>query len=378
MTQHQSSVAPARAAWLEIDLAAARRNLHLVRAHVGAARRIIAVVKADAYGHGAPALSHALLAAGADMLAVATVDELAALRQAGVSAPVLVLGFVPERGYQTALALAGTLTIFSLEQARAVDAAASRLGVRADVHVKVDSGMNRLGFLPTAAAVAAVREMAGLRHLCLAGAFSHFAASDTLDKGFSAGQLAVFERFLAACAAAGVAFPLRHIANSAAVCSYPASWCNAVRPGNILYGNDPSDEVRCLPGMKPVMTVKAEIARLHVVEPGGAVSYGRTWRAARESLVATLPLGYADGLPRLLSNQGFAVIRGRRAPLIGRVCMDQCMADVTDIPAVREGDIAVLLGDGLRAEELARQAQTINYEITCRFGARLPKVYRTA
>lgn len=370
-----SDAAATRAAWVEIDLLAAQQNLRLVRRQVGAERKIIAVVKADAYGHGAPAISRALLAAGADMLAVATVGELAALRAAGIDAPVLILGFVPTQGYGAALRYGAILTIYSLAQAMALDAVAEQLGLQAAVQIKVDTGMHRLGFPPSAEAVRDVVKIAALPHLRLAGAFSHFAVSDILDKRYSVMQLGLFQRFIDRCAEKGIDFPLRHIANSAAICSFPDSWCNAVRPGIILYGCDPSPEVRCLPGMQAVMTVHAQVVRLHTIPAGAYVSYGCTWQAGQPSRIATLPLGYADGLPRLLSNNGCAVFAGGRAPLVGRICMDQCMADVSALPEIREGDIATLLGDGIRADDIADQAQTVNYEITCRFGARLPKLY---
>lgn len=371
-----------RAAWMEIDLTALRNNFRLVRDRVGAERRVMPVVKADAYGHGAVEVSRALAAEGAAMLAVATYDELCELRAAGIVLPVLVLGYVPVACHAGMIEQNGVFTVYDLAQARQIQAAAEKIGQRAVIHIKVDSGLHRLGFIPSPHAAEEIDEICRLPGLEAQGIFSHFAIADSADKTYTRWQHRQFADFLGLLQQRGLTFPLRHLANSASITDLPEYWYDAVRPGIILYGCYPSDQVQPLPGLRPVMQVKAAIVRLAEIPRGSYVSYGCIWQAERESLVATLPLGYADGVSRLLANNAFVLINGRRAPVVGKICMDQIIVDVTDLAAktpLAVGMETVVLGEQqgerISAEEMAARAQTINYEVLCHFGARLPRRY---
>lgn len=363
-----------RAAWAEIDLAALRHNIDLIRGQVGRGRKLIAVVKANAYGHGAVRISREALAAGCDLLAVATLDELAQLRAGNITAPTLVLGYLPPSAYSAVISLGGQITVTEADQLPLIDQAAATLGRRALVQIKLDTGMHRLGWPPDLATVEALAAASALPNLQLAGIYSHLATADSSQQEASRAQLARFQHFLDLCRERQLRFPLIHLANSAAIAALPEAWFNAVRPGLILYGCQPSAEVG-LAGLRPLMSVQARVAQLRTLGRGEAVSYGGTWRAPGDSRIATIPLGYADGIPRLLSNSGCALVNGQRAPIVGRVCMDQLMLDVSKIPNLQVGDQVTLLGPGLTAEEVAQTAQTINYELLCRLGARLERRY---
>ena len=252
------SVQLRRAAWIEIDLAAARHNLQLIKNHVGADHKIIAVVKADAYSHGAIEVSRALSEAGADMLAVTTHDELAALRQGGVEAPVLLLGHIEKEDMVAVIQQDGIFTVSNLPQAKRIEAAATFLGKTAVVHIKVDTGFSRMGFVPDENAADAVAAIAQMKHIQIAGAYSHLATADSADKSFCYTQKAEFERFLAMCAERGVRFPLLHLANSGAILDLPDFWYDAVRPGILLYGALPSNEVTPIAGLEPVLSVESQ------------------------------------------------------------------------------------------------------------------------
>lgn len=370
-----------RAAWMEVDLNAIRDNCSIIRQHIGKQRQLIAVVKADAYGHGVIQVVRALAEAGADMFAVASCNELMELRRAGVQAPVLVLGHVPASAYPSMIQYGGCFTLYDMAQAQLINATAAALQKQAVVHIKVDTGMGRLGFLPEQAEEVALL-LQQLKQITVGGVFSHFALADAADDDYVQFQQRGYERFLAGYAKSGQAIPLRHMANSAAICQWPDVWYDAVRAGIILYGCEPSHETRLLKGLRPAMSIRTCIVRLQWLPPGSFVSYGCTWQSQRKTLVATLPIGYADGVPRVLSNRGQVLIAGERAPIIGRVCMDQLMVDVTDIAARHQlemGDEAVLIGrqgnEQITAEEVADWADTVNYEILCAFRMRLEREY---
>ncbi|MDO4581979.1 MAG: alanine racemase [Bacillota bacterium] len=367
-----------RPAWAEIDLAALRYNARLVRERVGGRRRVMAVIKSNAYGHGAVQAARTLLDAGVDRLAVATVDEAVELRRAGVIAPLMTLGYTPPQQMEMALHYDLISTVFSLELAQRLNDAAARLDKTAVVHIKLDSGMRRLGFNADDDGLRQVRQVCRLPRLRAEGLFSHFADADSADKSYTLRQLQVFDDFIMRARALGMEFAICHIANSAAVCDLPDSWYQMVRPGIMLYGAQPSAQVQRLP-LRAVMSVRAEISQLRRVNAGDSLSYGRAWRAGRPSLIATLPLGYADGVLRAFGNRGRMLLHGQYAPIVGRVCMDQLMLDISDIEGVQANDIATLLGaDGgalIGIDELAAVANTINYEMFCLLGLRLPKIY---
>lgn len=365
--------------WAEVDLEAIAENTRAMKRWVGDRVEIIAVVKADAYGHGAIPVARTVLAAGASRLAVHRLGEGIALRQAGIEAPILVMApLMPEEAPEV-VRWRLTPTLSTMEAARALDAAARGAGTVIPVHVEVDTGMGRAGISPedAVAFVPALREMDGLR---VEGLYTHFATADERDASFVMRQLRRFEEVIAALESAGIRVPIRHAANSAATMRFRSAHFEAVRPGLALYGMRPSGEWEPPFPLRPAMAIKSRVIRVWTLAPGESVGYGRTFIAQRESRMALVPIGYGDGYPRALSNRGAVLIRGRRAPVRGRVSMDQIVVDVTEIPDVKVGDEVVILGRQgeaeISAEELAAWAHTINYEITTRISPRVPRIYR--
>lgn len=369
-------LAALRPAWLTVDLDALRANLELLGRHVSPARRM-AVVKANAYGHGAAEISRALAAGGVEWLAVALVEEGAEVRRAGVTTPILVLGtvqppqvpLVRKFGLVPAVASASQLAIW-------VEAAAGS-AKPLDIHLKVDTGMSRLGIPPEelAAALEVVRRTP---HLRLAGLMSHLAEADDLESPHTPVQEARFAALRELLTPAERESVLTHIANSAAALHRPLGGCDLVRLGLSLYGADPA---RRMTGLRPVLSASARIVQLREVPPGTRAGYGGRWRAARTSRLAVLPVGYADGYSWHLSHGADALVGGRRVPLAGAVSMDMVLLDVTDTDAV-EGDVAVLLGrqgeEEITLHELADRAGTVPYELLCLLGQRLPRRYLAA
>lgn len=372
-----------RSAWIEIDIAALQENYRIIQRQ--AAVPVMAVIKADAYGHGAVPVALALSAAGASRFAVATVRELRELRSAGLCGPILVLGFVSKNEYPSLLYNEGLSAIYSLEQAQALSQAAACSACLADVHIKIDSGLSRIGFLPNEESVEEILAISRLPSIHIGGIFSHLACADSPEDPYNQRQLQAFWKMISLCRERGLEFPLAHIANSAAALALPAARLDMVRAGISLYGCYPHPAMDRGQGLRPVMRVCARISRVFSVPAGTGVSYGCIWTAPRDSVLATLPLGYADGVPRLLSNRGHVLIAGRRAPIVGRVCMDQFMVDVTEIVAehpLSPGDEAVFMGsqgeESISAEEIASQAETVHYELFCHLGSRLPRYYINA
>ncbi len=367
-----------RPTWADIDLAALRHNLRLIRGRVGGGVRVMAVVKADAYGHGAVAVSRALAGAAVDMLGVALVEEALALREAGLAAPILVMGLAPEEDLADALAADLTLTVDGAATAGAVERAAAARGTPAAVHLKIDTGMNRLGVRAEDAARAAA-QVTALPHLDLAGAYTHLACADEPHDAVTPGQLAAFGEALEAMRKAGVRPPLVHAANSAGLFARPAALFGMVRSGLALYGVAPSEAAKEA-DLRPVMSLKTRVATVKRVRAGEGVSYGHRWRAQRDSRVGVLPIGYADGYPRALTNRARVRAAGRLVPVVGAVCMDLVMVDLTDVPEAAPGLEVTLLeaeaASPLSAAALAEAAGTIPYEILAGIGPRVRRVYR--
>ena len=364
-----------RGAWAEINLSALRHNISAIKSRVADGAKFCAVVKADAYGHGAVAVAREAVAQGADYLAVAVLSEAVKLREAGFTTPILILGPTQPQEADVVVRYRITQAVFTVEQAAALAAAALRQHTHAKVHLAVDTGMGRIGVRPgNAGAVAAA--IAGLPGIWLEGMFSHFASADSKDKMYAAEQFRRFQEAVAAVEARGIKLELRHIANSAAILEMPETHLDMVRAGIILYGLWPSDEVEHVIDLRPVMKVKARLSCVKDYHPGETVSYGRTFMAAREMRVGTLPVGYADGYTRLYAGKAVVEIKGQRVPVVGRICMDQCMVDVTDVAGARVGDEAVLFGSPtLTADEAADWLGTINYEVVCMISPRVPRVY---
>jgi alanine racemase len=359
-----------RPTWAEIDLGALTRNLGAIRARMPAGTKVMFVVKANAYGHGAELCARAAeRARAADWLGVSSVEEGVALRAAGVRLPILVLGSLyPFESVLAAVAHDLTPIVASLESARRVAEAALRLRRRVDCHVKVDTGMGRIG-AGREAALAIVRELAALKTVRAQGIYTHLACAES-DPEFTAEQLKRFRSVVAELAREGLRPPLVHAANSAGALRYPGARFDLVRPGLAAYG--------LYAGFEPALTLKSAIVFLKTVPKGATVSYGATWRAKRPTRVATLPIGYGDGYPRALSSRAAVLVGGRRCPVIGRVTMDQTMIDVTGVPAARVGDAVVLIGHQggaqVRAEELARLCGTIPYETATGLSTRVPRL----
>lgn len=362
--------------WAEIDLSAIAANLRAYQKHVGPSVEIMAVVKANAYGHGAAPVAKAAIQAGATRLAVHRALEGVELRQAGVEAPILIMGYTPPGGADLCVTHRLTPSLISVEFAQALSARAEASGQRLAVHLKVDSGMSRYGLLP-GEVLDFLHALSTLPGIILEGLFTHFATADWADQTFVHQQLGIFEDVLETCRQAGYVFPMVHACNSAAAMKLPQAHFNAIRPGIAMYGMAPSTEWAPVFDLKPALTLKSRVARLRELPPGSAVSYGRTYIASHPIWAALVPVGYGDGYHRILSNKGQVLVRGQRAPVLGRVCMDQFVIDVTHISGVEQDDEVVLVGrqaEGqITAEEVAELAGTINYEVTTSL---LPRVQR--
>lgn len=357
-----------------IDLGAISHNVAAIRKKIGSQRGLMAVVKADGYGHGAVEVSRTALRNGADSLAVALPEEGQHLREAGIEAPILVLGLIqPEEAWKVVDSLLDQ-TVSSIALLEALDREAGSASTQVNVHIKVETGLGRIGVEPHEV-VLFLRRARSYRNLKVAGLFSHFSAADERDKTFSQHQLQLFEQTIREIRHAGIELPQRHMANSAATLDLPESYYDLVRPGLIIYGLYPSTEVSHSIEVKPAMTLKTKVCYLKTVPQGTPISYGRTFVAKKQTRVATLPLGYGDGYKRALANKGEVLIKGRRAPVIGRICMDMCMIDVSDVPDVQAGDEAIVFGQEPTADELAAKIGTINYEVVTTVGKRVPRVY---
>ena len=363
-----------RPVWADIDLDALAHNIRELKRRAGSAQ-LMAVVKANAYGHGAIAVARAALAAGADRLGVICLDEGEELRRAGITAPILIMGFTPVSQAERAVDLSLTPTVSSQQMALALARFAVEKGVTVTIHLKIETGLNRYG-LPPEQLLPLAESLRQLPGLDVEGLFTHFATGDAADKSYVRVQ---FERFTQVADKLPW-IRMRHAANTANLIDMPELALDMVRPGIGIYGCYPSPHVQRSVDLRPVLSLKSRVARLRRLEPGECVSYGCTWTAARPSVVALVMCGYGDGLRRDLSNKGNVLIRGRRAPIIGRIAMDMCITDVTDIPYVALEDEVVIIGrqrdDEIPAEEVAALCGTINYEILTGISARVPRVYR--
>ncbi len=362
----------------EIDLEALAFNYRQIRRRVPRGTKILAVVKADAYGHGALPVSLKLERLGVHCLGVAILEEGIALRKGGVKAPILILGGIFKEGAEEAIRYGLTPVAFEIDPLIELSKAARKKGRNAKVHLKVDTGLGRLG-VPFDRFPAFLREVKRIQNLEVEGLLSHFSMTEG-EEEYSTAQWKRFQQALEVCRKEGFRCRYVHMANSANLILFPEFSGNMVRPGLMLYGAYPSPRCQERIDLKPVLTLKTVIHFLKSVPPGSRISYGGTFVTQRESLIATLPIGYADGYSTLLSNRGEVLIRGKRAPVVGRVCMDLITVDVTDIPGVEKGDEVVLIGnqgkERITAEEIAGIIGSIPYEVFCLIGKRVPRVYR--
>jgi alanine racemase len=366
----------------EIDLNALRHNLQQLRRMTGGKAEVLAVVKANAYGHGAPEVARELESAGARIFGVATTEEGIELRLSGTRAPILLLARTYPEEFDRIVVNRLTPVIYDLEIARAFNARAEKERGRLSVHVKIDTGMNRLG-IPWREWERALEVLGSLKRLRVEGLLSHFSVAEGTgaeDRAFTRQQLSRFTRCLNLAARKGIKPRYIHLANSAATILLEPARFILVRPGLMLYGCHPSPALRDLVPLEPALCWKTSILSLKKVPKGDPVSYGRAFRCPKESLIAVLPVGYADGYSRRLSNRGEVLIGGRRAKIAGIVCMDLTMVDVSEVPGVKVGDEVVLLGrqgaEEITATEMAGWIESIPYEVLCAIGKRVPRVYR--
>lgn len=370
-----------RPAWVEVNREKAIHNFLEVRRAVGPDRKICAVVKADSYGMGSLELSKMYFENGVDMFAVAVIGEAFELRKEIKDKDILVLGFTSEEFYDDAIENNIILTIYDYNHAVRLNEAAKRLHKEAKIHIKVETGMNRLGFLPTGENADKIADIAKFENIIIEGAFSHQAKADEKDKTTAHMQADRFIKFMEMLKERNVEIPIKHIANSATIIELPEYYFDMVRPGIILSGFYPSDEVDTEKYIfKICVTLKAKVANVKTIEAGEGVGYGHLYHADKQVVVGTIPLGYADGYSRLLSNKGYVVVKGVKCPILGKVCMDQFMVDLSNVENPQIDDVAIVYGDGtdgaMTAEDVANMRGTISYEVLTNLAVRrLPKIY---
>jgi alanine racemase len=364
--------------WVEIDLDAIAHNCWEIKKWIGEKTELAAVIKGNAYGHGIAMVAQTALENGATRFAAARVDEGVVVRKTGIEAPIFVLGYVPAAEMETVVRWRITPPIMHWHTAKAVSEISSSQGVVTPVHVKVDTGMGRFGLLPDGVVdfVKRLLELPGIR---LEGLYTQFAVADEADKTYTYQQWEVYKKVLKNLEEAGIRIPIRHVCNSAATLNFSEMHLEMVRCGTAIYGHYPSPVTNHSVPLRPAMTLKSRVGRIRTLPPGSSVSYGRTYTTTRPTTVALVPIGFGDGLSRKLSNKGSVLIRGKRAPIVGRVCMDQCIVDVSGIPEVQQDDEVVLFGrqDGaeITAEEIASLMDSINYVVLAAVSARVPRVY---
>ena len=371
-----------RPAWVEINLSNLDYNIKNIIEKAGPNRQVIGVIKADAYGHGSVMCANILRENGVKIFAIATLQEAITLRNSGAKEEIIMLGLTPDMYADTVVKYDITPVVCNSENAKAFSDAAAKAGKTVHGLIAVDTGMGRIGYLADEAdkAVEDIKKMTTLPNFKIRGLFSHMSTADAADKTYSHQQEKKYNAFCNALIQAGIEIPLKTLANSASIMELPEIHFDAVRPGIILYGCYPSDEVdKNQLALKPVMSVKANIVHLKDVPEDFSVGYGRKYISEKPSRIATIALGYADGYPRPYSSQAKVIVNGVLCPIAGNICMDQCMIDVSDVPNVKVGDEVVIMGSSgahtILADDIAEATGTINYEICCAFGQRLPKVY---
>lgn len=369
-----------RPLWAEISLDNLIHNLREIKKLLKPGTEYISVVKADGYGHGALEVAKACMEEGIRHFAVAMLDEALELRKDGIDGSILILGYTPITEVDKIVSNDISQVCFGYDLAQRMSLTAARLGKIAKIHIAVDTGMGRIGLSPDAESADLCLRISKLPCLEIEGVFTHFSSADEADKGYTYMQSQRFSDFLGMLAARGVKFKYAHAGNSAAIIDLPEVQMNAVRPGIIQYGLYPSEDVlKSRIDLRPVMSIKAKVIHVKDVESGTPISYGRKFITQRKSRIATLPVGYADGYTRMLNGKAKVIVNGAIAPVVGSICMDQCMIDVTDCGTVRPGDEVILMGsDGglnISADTIASWIGTINYEVVCMFSKRVPRVY---
>ncbi len=371
--------------WAEISLDAVKHNFNVIKSKTGGAK-LCCVVKADGYGHGAVELAGVYEELGADWFAVSNIDEGIELRDSGIGLPILILGYTPVKDARRLAQYDISQAVFSLGYARSLSDECQKEGVKVKIHIKADTGMSRIGFMcqqfpRDEYSIKEICEACALPNLVAEGLFTHFCVSDEGEEGraFTERQYENFIHVKNALDAAGLNIKLCHCSNSGAIEDYDFAYCDMVRAGIILYGLAPSPKLRGKLDLKPVMTLKTSVAYVKELKKGADISYGRTFTAPKDMKIATVPIGYADGYVRANAAKGYMLINGQKAKIVGRICMDQTMLDVTDIDYVAQGDEVIVFGTGEKgeptADSIAENTDTINYEVVCLVGKRVPRIY---
>jgi len=367
-----------RAVWAEINLDNLAHNMREVRRVTNKNTKVTAVIKADGYGHGAKDIASTLLENGADRFAVATLSEAIQLRKEVHNVEIMVLGYTPNIQAKDLIKNNIIQTIYSLDQAKEFSQIAISLNKKVTVHIKIDTGMHRLGLLPNEDTINEIVEINKLNGLIIEGIFTHFATADEIDKEYTRDQVNKFNYVTTELEKKGLKIPLKHVSNSAAIIDLPEFNYDMVRAGIMLYGLYPSNHInRDIVDLKEVMCLKTKIAQIKNLNAGSSISYGLNFTVQRNSKIAILPIGYADGYSRTLSNQSHVIINNKKAPIVGNICMDQCIIDVTDIDINREDDVILFGGNdnGITIDSIAKLLQTLNYEVVCMVKKRVPRVY---
>lgn len=368
-----------RPVWAEIDLDALEYNVKNIKKLIKD-KDMIAVVKADAYGHGALDIIPTLIKSGVNRLAVAVITEAIEFRKNNINMPIMILGNTDVECLEELINYDIEQTVFSYEYAKELSKVAEKLGKIAKIHIALDTGMGRIGFLQNNQSINEVLKICKLRNVDVIGIFTHFSTADEKDKEYSIYQFEQFKYFVNELEKRGVKIPIKHCSNSGAIMDLPETYLDSVRAGIILYGYYPSNEVKKeVLNLKPVLSLKAKISNVKELDKDMYVSYGRTYKTVNKTKIATIPIGYADGYSRLLSGKGKVIVNGKLASVVGRVCMDQCMIDVTECGDVKVSDEVILLGsfeeNKFDADNFAEIIGTINYEILCMIKERVPRVY---
>lgn len=364
-----------------VNLSAIRHNLQEIRKSINSDTKLMVIIKADAYGHGAVPLAKAIGDSGyVDAYGVAIIEEAVELRNAGIKKPILILGYTPSQQYDLVVENDVSQTIFQYEMAKALSEEAVRQGKTAKVHIKLDTGMSRIGYPDKKESIEEIKRIVELKNLEVEGIFTHFARADERDKSCTYRQIERFNCFIEQLEKENIFIPIKHMSNTAGIMEFKEANYNMVRCGIATYGIYPSDEVsKDKVRLIPAMELKTHVIYVKDVEAGVGISYGATYVTDKKRRIATIPVGYADGYSRNLSNTGKVIIHGQYAPIVGRICMDQFMVDVSDIPDVKQGDLVTLLGKDqdacISAEELAAWSHSFPYELVCTIGKRIPRVY---
>lgn len=370
-----------RPVWAEIDLDKIALNMKNIKKLVNN-KDVIAVIKADAYGHGALDIAPVLIENGASRFAVAVITEALELINGGIKCPIMILGYTPLEFGEDLINNNIEQTVYDLNYAKKLSEIAIKIGKTAKIHIALDTGMGRIGFIPNEESLKDVLEISKLKGIEIVGIFTHFSTSDEKDKEYTNMQFKKIKDFNEELIKNGLNIKIKHVSNSGAIIDLPETYLDAVRAGIILYGYYPSNEVKKEQlKIEPALTLKTKVAHIKTLDKDMYVSYGRKFKTNRESIIATIPIGYADGYSRSLSGKAKVIINGKFANVVGRICMDQCMVDVTDIGEVKVGDEVILLGEdnGLKfnADDMAEIMETINYEVLCMLKHRVPRVYKS-